>query len=208
MTSVGAIFGAGALGREVLAACMWSWSQFAAYRVVDDRLAGSTLAVRGQTLTVLARHQIQDIGGFVIAVAKPDDRRTIAAELERGGWSFGKAEMGAQWCDRIVGVGAILMPMSLVSVGATIGAHCILNPYASVGHDVHVGDFCTISSHVDICGGAALGDRVFIGSGARVLPGVTIGTGAYIGAGAVVVAHVPPFAKVFGNPARLTAGPT
>lgn len=46
---------------------------------------------------------------------------------------------------------------------------------------------------------------VVIGSGATILP-VTIGQGAVIGAGAVVVANVPAWAVMAGNPAQVVAG--
>ncbi|MBV9804337.1 MAG: hypothetical protein JO130_14145, partial [Solirubrobacterales bacterium] len=35
------------------------------------------------------------------------------------------------------------------------------------------------------------------------VPGVNVGEGAMVGAGAVVTKHVPPFAVVVGNPARV-----
>lgn len=44
-----------------------------------------------------------------------------------------------------------------------------------------------------------------IGANATILPGVTIGRGAMIGAGAVVIASVPPYAVVAGNPARIVS---
>ncbi len=42
-----------------------------------------------------------------------------------------------------------------------------------------------------------------IGAGSVIVCGVTIGTFALIGAGSVVTKDVPPYALVFGNPARL-----
>jgi UDP-2-acetamido-3-amino-2,3-dideoxy-glucuronate N-acetyltransferase len=42
-----------------------------------------------------------------------------------------------------------------------------------------------------------------IGANAVVLPGVTVGASALVGAGAVVTHDVPPFAIVYGNPARI-----
>jgi chloramphenicol O-acetyltransferase type B len=52
-------------------------------------------------------------------------------------------------------------------------------------------------------GETKIGNDVWIGFRATVLSGVTIGDGAVIGAGAVVVADVPPYAIVAGNPARV-----
>ena len=42
-----------------------------------------------------------------------------------------------------------------------------------------------------------------IGAGAVLTPGVRVGSYALVGAGAVVTRDVPPFALVFGNPARV-----
>lgn len=42
-----------------------------------------------------------------------------------------------------------------------------------------------------------------IGGGAVILPGITIGRGAMIGAGAVVTKSVPPYAIVYGSPAKI-----
>jgi virginiamycin A acetyltransferase len=48
-----------------------------------------------------------------------------------------------------------------------------------------------------------VGNDVWMGHEALVLPGVHIGDGAVIGARSVVVADVPPYAVVGGNPARV-----
>jgi acetyltransferase-like isoleucine patch superfamily enzyme len=45
-------------------------------------------------------------------------------------------------------------------------------------------------------------DNVWIGARAIVHPGVTIGEGSVVSAGSVVMADVPPFTIVAGNPAR------
>ena len=43
-----------------------------------------------------------------------------------------------------------------------------------------------------------------IGGGAVLLPGIVIGQGALVGAGAVVTKSVPPYAIVYGSPARIS----
>ncbi len=48
-----------------------------------------------------------------------------------------------------------------------------------------------------------IGDDVWIGNRATILSGTQIGQGAVIGACAVVSGHVPPYAVVAGNPAKI-----
>lgn len=52
-------------------------------------------------------------------------------------------------------------------------------------------------------GDTVVGNDVWIGYDALIMPGVTIGDGAIIAARSVVVADVPPYAIVGGNPARV-----
>lgn len=51
--------------------------------------------------------------------------------------------------------------------------------------------------------GINIGNDVLIGSGAILLDGCNIGDGAVIGAGSVVSGKVPPYAIVFGVPAKV-----
>jgi virginiamycin A acetyltransferase len=52
-------------------------------------------------------------------------------------------------------------------------------------------------------GDTVVGNDVWIGYEATIMPGVQIGDGAIIAAKSVVVSHVPPYAIVGGNPAKL-----
>ena len=52
-------------------------------------------------------------------------------------------------------------------------------------------------------GDTVIGNDVWIGYDALIQPGVTVGDGAIIAARSVVVADVPPYAIVGGNPARV-----
>lgn|GEM_PF-2440439 len=54
-------------------------------------------------------------------------------------------------------------------------------------------------------GDIVVGSDVWVASNALILSGVTIGDGAIVGMGAVVLGDVPPYAIVFGNPARVVA---
>lgn len=50
-----------------------------------------------------------------------------------------------------------------------------------------------------------IGENVWIGGFSIIFPGVTIGEGSVIAAGSVVIADVPPFTVMAGNPARRIA---
>lgn len=191
------VFGAGALGREIVEAMESRYLLWC-----DDNLQGSFI----DGCAILSPASVPERVHLVIAVASPTQREAMR-DCRPDGQRWGAACHGRVAASARLGPGAIVMPQSLVSVGAEAGAHLIVGPFSSIGHDVSIGDFCTLSSHVDLCGRVRVGDRVFFGSGARVLPGVTIGSDAYIGAGAVVVAYVAPGQRVFGNPARPLATP-
>ena len=48
-----------------------------------------------------------------------------------------------------------------------------------------------------------IGNDVWIGQGSRILPGTTIGNGVIVGAGSVVSGHIPDYAVVAGNRAKI-----
>ena len=48
-----------------------------------------------------------------------------------------------------------------------------------------------------------IGNDVWIGRGVIIMDNVTIGHGAIIGSGSIVTKHVPPYAVVVGNPAKV-----
>jgi acetyltransferase-like isoleucine patch superfamily enzyme len=52
-------------------------------------------------------------------------------------------------------------------------------------------------------GPVSIGSDVWIGTDVKIMSGVTVGHGAVIGAGSIVVQDVPPYAVVFGNPAKV-----
>ena len=72
-----------------------------------------------------------------------------------------------------------------------------------VAHDCVVGTGVTLASSVLLAGHVTLGAGVNLGMGAVVHQRRVIGDGAMIGMGSVVTRDVLPFAKVYGNPARL-----
>jgi UDP-N-acetylglucosamine acyltransferase len=72
-----------------------------------------------------------------------------------------------------------------------------------VGHDGEIGDGVVVASSVTMGGHVSVGDNANLGLGAIVHQRRVIGPGVMLGMGSVVTRDVPPFAKSFGNPARV-----
>jgi acetyltransferase-like isoleucine patch superfamily enzyme len=122
-----------------------------------------------------------------------------------------------------VGSGRIFdNPELLIGNRVNVGHGLVVtvNQKVEVGDDVRFGEDCRLmdtDSHpreailraanappsreeikpVRVCANAA------VGSGSTILKGVTVGEGATVGVNSVVVANVPAYAIVAGNPARL-----
>jgi UDP-N-acetylglucosamine acyltransferase len=72
-----------------------------------------------------------------------------------------------------------------------------------VAHDCTLADGVTLASSVLLAGHVSIGRGANLGLGTSVHQRTTIGEGAMVGMGSVVVRDLPPYAKAFGNPARL-----
>jgi acetyltransferase-like isoleucine patch superfamily enzyme len=89
-----------------------------------------------------------------------------------------------------------------------IGRHCAISGGALIfGSSGHPSDpaarLARQPPSVEEVREVVIGDGVWIGMRAIVFPGVRIGEGSIISAGSVVRTHVPPYAVVAGNPARV-----
>ncbi len=85
----------------------------------------------------------------------------------------------------------------------TVGDDCFIMNKVYVAHDSTIGNRATLASTVTMGGHVRVGDGANIGLGAVVHQRRVVGAGAMVGMGAVVTRDVPPFAKVYGNPARM-----
>jgi UDP-N-acetylglucosamine acyltransferase len=84
-----------------------------------------------------------------------------------------------------------------------IGADCLLMACSHVGHDCVVGDNVVMANNVALGGHVEVGDRVILGGGSAALQSVRIGANAFIGGLTGVTCDVIPYARVFGNRAKL-----
>ena len=74
---------------------------------------------------------------------------------------------------------------------------------AYIAHDCAVRARATLASGVRLAGHVTIGSDANLGLGAVVHQGRRIGDGAMVGMGSVVSRDIGPFAKAYGNPARL-----
>jgi UDP-N-acetylglucosamine acyltransferase len=84
-----------------------------------------------------------------------------------------------------------------------IGSNCFLMAYAHVPHDADIADDVTLSNATQIGGHTVIGTGANLGLGTMVHQRLAIGGGAMVGMGSVVTKDVPPFAIVYGAPARI-----
>ena len=105
-----------------------------------------------------------------------------------------------------------------------IGKYCYIGPNGCY-NNVVVGNYCSLSVAVQIGGmehsyweiststylsdscvngkRTTIGNDVWIGADCIIRQGITIGNGAVVGANSFVNKDVPPYAIVFGNPAKV-----
>lgn len=125
---------------------------------------------------------------------------------------------GAAWDGELVGYGVevgdgtTLREYTTVHSGSTkptrIGSHCFVMNKVYVAHDGDIGDEVTMASTVMLGGHVRVGDRANLGLGVMVHQRRVIGPGVMLGMGAVVTRDIPPFAKAYGNPARVEGANT
>jgi UDP-N-acetylglucosamine acyltransferase len=84
-----------------------------------------------------------------------------------------------------------------------IGDHNRFLVGVHIAHDTAIGNDCILSNYVQLAGHVHLEDRVTMGGLIGVHHFTTIGTVAYIGGLTRIVADVPPYMIIEGNPSRV-----
>ena len=98
--------------------------------------------------------------------------------------------------------GTVIFPFCFIAVEASMGVCSFLNTASYLGHDSIVGDFCSVMPNANISGNVTIRSGTFVGSGANILQGLKIGSDATVGMGSVVLRDVPDGCTVVGNPAQ------
>lgn len=201
-----AIYGAGGMGREVMALARAQYGdRDTSVIFVDDELANSR--------DILSFNQFlsrpEEDKAVTIAIANSTVREQLANRCEQENVRFleVRASNMVVLDDVEIGEGAILCAFTHITSTTRIGKHFHANYYSYVAHDCVIGDFVTFAPGAKCNGNVHIEDHAYVGSGAVLRQGtpnepLRIGRGALIGMGAVVTKDVPPGVTVIGNPAR------
>lgn len=198
------IYGAGGLGREILAMLKhlegWEPRGFVDDGVTKGKLIAGVPVIGGLGEIV----QSEDIN-LVIGVGNPLIRKEIAGKLP----SFVNCPViihpRATILDETsvtIGAGTIITAGVVVTTDIRIGEHVLLNLNATIGHDTSIGSYSSVMPGVNLAGFVTLGECVMIGSGANVRNKVSIGEASVVGMGSVVLNDVSQGCVVAGVPAK------
>ncbi|RZL68538.1 MAG: acetyltransferase [Variovorax sp.] len=194
------IYGAGGLGREVLAALRAMNREVACF-IVDGGDASAVLhgvPLRDSSAASLADASAQ----FVLAIGDGEARRRIAASLAHARFMTVIHPTATIGPSVSIADGAMIIGPVSMTIDISVGAHALVNPGCTIAHDCVLGAFSSLGPGVSLAGRVNVCEGANLGVGAAVAPGVVIGAWATVGAGAVVIRDVEPGTIVVGVPAR------
>lgn len=156
------------------------------------------------------------------------DAKTAAGERGRSTWWLAWNYFWRNW---LLGNLVRIAPRGVINVlhrmrGVKMGRDCFIDPTAvletaypeniTIGDDVRITVRCVIMTHIKapirlresglmpaVLKPVRLESHSFIGVNSVIMPGVTVGEGAVVASGSVVVADVPAYTMVAGNPAKV-----
>ena len=100
-----------------------------------------------------------------------------------------------------IGNGTIILPNVSVMANVKIGNFAFIASMVNIAHEVKIGDYAFLAPTVAIAGFSDIGEGAYLGMNASVMEGAVIGEWATVGMGSVVLADVPAYNVVVGNPA-------
>ena len=202
------IYGAGGLGREILALLrasdtdgQWDFIGF-----IDDGLPPGTRIGNAEVLGGMDRliSEKEPIA-VVMGLADPSIKSSLYEKLSGLPnvrfpvlvHPLAHVDPSATLAD-----GSVVSAYCSISVDAALGICSFFNVGAQIGHDSVLGDFGSVMPHVDISGNVTIGARTLVGVGSKILQGLKIGSDVTVCIGSVVLRNVPDGCTVMGYPAR------
>ena len=202
------IYGAGGLGKEILALLKkcnhgkWNLLGFIDKRYNEIPSVSQTPII-GDLNWLNAYPKKLNV---IIALGDPTLRQMIAVQLmKNNNLSFPSLiSPNALLSDTtIIGMGSIITDNAVLSVETNIGDFSLINVCSSVGHETIIGSFVTINPGARVSGQVKIGNNTTIGTGAQVVEKIIVGSKCTVGAGSTVLTNVADNTTVFGCPARV-----
>jgi sugar O-acyltransferase (sialic acid O-acetyltransferase NeuD family) len=200
------IYGAGGLGREILALAM-STDLWEPIGFIDDIHPQGTMISGFKVLGGIAHLNAYPTSiHVIIAIGNPESKRMIVSKINNSRIEYPvlihpSAILHAR--DKIsLGGGSVLCAGSILTTDIIVGAHVLINLNCTIGHDTIIGDFTSVMPGVNIAGEVHLGKSVLIGAGSNIINKAKIGASCIVGMGAAVIKDVPDNTTVVGVPAK------
>jgi sugar O-acyltransferase (sialic acid O-acetyltransferase NeuD family) len=198
------IYGAGGLGREVLALVrrLEEWEPRGFF---DDGLRKSTI-IRGiPVIGGMEEIKRMDSIDIVIAIGSPLLKQGIAAKMDgkvRFPFLIDPKATVLDPGSVHISEGSIICSGAVLTTDIFVGTHVLINLNATVGHDTSIGSFSSVMPGVNIAGEVKIGEGVLLGSGCNIMNRRSVGRNAQVGMGAVVLKNVGDGETVVGVPAK------
>lgn len=211
MSALVGVYGAGGMGREIMAVVRAQLSPDTVLVFIDDDPAASGEA---NGCPIVSFEQFigleADRRSVTVSVSESRIRERLSLRCDRAGVPPLEVRAPHTFVGDAVkcGPGMVLHPFASLTCNIVIGRGFQANVASAVAHDCRIGDFVTFAPGAKCNGNVRIGDHAYVGAGAVIRQGradrpVVIGVGAVIGMGAVVLGDVPAGATVVGNPAHL-----
>jgi sugar O-acyltransferase (sialic acid O-acetyltransferase NeuD family) len=138
---------------------------------------------------------------MLIAVGKPDDKKTLLAKLPENTRFWNYVSPNAYVGDVKMGTGNFICAGVIITTNVTIGNHVHLNLQTTVGHDSVIGDFSTTAPSVNISGNVTIGSGVYLGTKCSIREKISICDDVVIGLNSGVVKDIVESGIYIGTPA-------